>query len=98
MKTEQANSGRNREFEEIACTDQCRRTGNAVPFAAHPVQKIGEPGVQIDLDKDGDCKQADDGWLGDNLLALEGEEKNQCCKQRYQRNRLQPCENAIEHP
>ncbi|MNY04738.1 hypothetical protein D3C86_1374340 [compost metagenome] len=96
MKAEQADGGRDGQLEEIAGADEGRRPGDAMALTRHPVQEVGKPRIQIDLDEDRDGKQTDDGWLGDDLLALEGEEKNQRRKQRHQRNRLQPCKNAIQ--
>ena len=44
-------------------------------FAGHPVQDIGQTGVEIDLDQDRYSKHGDDQRLGDDLFPLKAKEQ-----------------------
>ena len=63
--------------------------GDAMGFAGHAIEQIGEPGVEIDLDQDRHGEQDDDQRLREDLLALEAEQQHQRRQQRHERKRLQ---------
>mgnify|MGYP003329520709 CR=1 FL=1 len=54
LEAEQADRRRHRELEEVARADQRRGCGNTMLLAGDAVQQVGEPGIEIDLDNDGE--------------------------------------------
>jgi hypothetical protein len=48
---------------------------------ALPVQQVGNPGVQVDLDHDRHCEEEDQQWLTEDLLPLEAEREHQTGEQ-----------------
>jgi hypothetical protein len=56
--------------------------------AEHTVDRIGDTGVEIDLNDDRHRQQRDDQRLPDNLLALKSEQQHESGQQSDQRDRL----------
>src|SRR5215831_19933904 len=69
LEAEEGDRRRDSELEEIRRSDQCRRAGHTMWDSERPVERIGDRGIEIDLNHDGDRKQRDDQWLSDDLLA-----------------------------
>ena len=57
-------------------------------LAGCAIQKIGETRIEIDLDQDRHGQHCDNQRLGQDLLALEAEQKHERREQRHERNRL----------
>src|SRR3546814_18561215 len=65
-------------------------------FAGKPVEQIGKAGVEIDLNQDRHCQQADDGRLRDDLLALKSEQQNKRRQQSDERSRAELCKKPVK--
>jgi MFS transporter, DHA2 family, multidrug resistance protein len=96
VEAEQADGGGDGELEEVARADQGGGAGDAMLLARGPVQDVGEPSVEVDLDQDWDRQERDDEWLRQDLLALESEQEDQRGQKRHQRERLQRAHQAGE--
>jgi hypothetical protein len=66
---------------------QGRRTGDVVRDPKRAVQRVGNPGVEIDLNDDRHREQQDDDRLPHDLLALEPEQQDERRQQREERDR-----------
>jgi hypothetical protein len=96
VEAEQAYRGGHGQFEEVAGSDQRRRTCDAMLFAGETVQQIGEARVEIDLDDDRHGQQQNDDRLRDDPFALEAEQRHQRRQQGDERRRLQRREQTRE--
>lgn len=53
-------------------------------LAGGSIEKIGEAGIEVDLNQDRNRQKSDDERLGDDLLALEAEQQHEGREQRDQ--------------
>ena len=75
-------------ISESIIANECGRPSDAMALTRHAVQDVGEPRIQIDLDEDGDGEEADDGRLGNDLLALKTKQQHQSGLKCDKRDRL----------
>jgi hypothetical protein len=54
-----------------------------------PHQPIGQPGVKIDVDQDGNCQQKHHGPLVQDVLGLKGEDQHQGGQERHDGDRAE---------
>ncbi len=57
-------------------------------------EDMGQTGVQVDLNEDGNSKDRNHNGLRQKLFALEAEEQHQCRQQSHQGERLEVTESA----
>ena len=57
--------------------------------AERPIERVGDPGIEIDLNDDRHREQRDDQRLAHDLFALKAEQQHKGCQKSDERDRLQ---------